>query len=50
MEKFKVREGVLFRQINEVYRENYEKLMRSGLYDALTSDGLLVSHEEVSIE
>jgi len=36
----------LFRQINNVYRENYDLLMRSGLYEDLASAGLLVRHEE----
>jgi hypothetical protein len=40
--------GTLFRQINPVYAENYRFLMSSGLYQELTSAGLLVDHEEVS--
>ena len=30
-----VRDGELYRQVNEAHREDYEHLMRSGLYDAL---------------
>lgn len=40
--------GELFRQINSSYASNYNQLMESGLYDALTSDGLLIPHQEVS--
>ena len=41
------RDGVLLRQINASYREDYEHLTRSGLAEALRADGLLVAHEEV---
>jgi hypothetical protein len=40
-------EGVLYRQVNHVYRADYEALMGSGLYAALTEQGLLVRHAEV---
>lgn len=42
-----VRDGRVLRQVNRRYRENYDHLMSSGLYDALTGQGLLVSHEEL---
>jgi hypothetical protein len=38
--------GGLYRQVNKAYRENYDHLMKSGLYEGLISEGLLVSHEE----
>jgi len=41
---------VLYRQINKSYKENYEFLMKSGLYKNLVQKGLLISHEEVKIE
>ncbi len=41
-------DGVLYRQINQRYREHYERLMKSGLYDSLTQAGLLISHHETS--
>ena len=40
------RDGVLLRQVNPSYREDYERLLSSGLYDELATAGLLVSHEE----
>lgn len=40
-------EGVLFRKVNQSYRQHYEHLLDSGLYDELVSKGMLVSHEEV---
>jgi hypothetical protein len=43
------RDEVLYRQVNESYREHYECLMSSGLYQALTSAGLMVAHEESAI-
>jgi ribosomal protein L11 methylase PrmA len=39
-------DGVVYRQINMVCRENYDRLMSSGLYDRLVADGLIVPHEE----
>ena len=41
------RDGVLYRQVNPRYRAEYDLLMRSGLYENLVSDQLLVPHEEV---
>lgn len=42
-------QGVLYRQVNASYRENYDHLIRSGLYDALIKNGLLVPHAEMSL-
>lgn len=44
-----VTEGQIYRQVNQVYRENYDHLMTSGLYAALTRDNLLLPHIEVSL-
>ncbi|MEI7847542.1 MAG: class I SAM-dependent methyltransferase [Chloroflexota bacterium] len=43
------REGLLYRQINTSYAENYALLMESGLYEKLIKANLLISHTEVSI-
>ena len=40
-------DGVLYRQVNPIYREAYDQLMASGLHRALVDAGLLVAHEEV---
>jgi hypothetical protein len=40
-------EGVLYRQVNEVSREDFNLLHSTGLYDALVAAGLLVEHEDV---
>ena len=40
------RGGVLFRQVNDVYRAHYEQFLASGLYNALVERGWLVEHEE----
>lgn len=37
----------VYRQINIVYKEHYDCLMGSGLYQTIMSAGLLVSHKEV---
>ncbi|MDP4267490.1 MAG: SAM-dependent methyltransferase [Bacteroidota bacterium] len=38
----------VYRQINNIYKDEYEKLMKSGLYDELTGKNYLLKHEEVS--
>lgn len=43
------REGVLYRQVNRAYAEEYERLMGSGLYQKLIKAGLLVPHQEVDV-
>ncbi len=44
------RDGILYRQINKIYSENYDRLMSSKLYTRLVDSELLIPHEEVSIE
>ncbi len=44
------RDGSLYRQINISYKEHYDSLMQSGLYDALVEADLLIPHEEVHLE
>ena len=43
------REGVLYRQVNQIYAEDYDALINSSLYTRLTNAGLLIPHEEVSV-
>jgi len=42
--------GSVYRQVNQRYQENYDQLMGSGLYAALTKARLLIPHEEDDIE
>lgn len=44
------REGILYRQVNQSYREHFDLLMSSGLYESLTNAGLLISHREVDLQ
>jgi hypothetical protein len=46
---FVAEDGSLYRQINAAYQQNYEMLMRSGLYDKLRDAGLLVAHMETGL-
>ncbi len=41
--------GDLYRQVNSRYRDNYDHLISSGLYEKLVADGLLISHEEAPL-
>ncbi len=41
------RDGTLYRTVNHYYRDDYDRLMESGLYQKLTERGLLVRHDEV---
>jgi hypothetical protein len=43
------REGVLYRQVNPVYKDNYDFLFSSHLYEELASKGLLIAHREVTL-
>ncbi|MFC1838814.1 SAM-dependent methyltransferase [Thermodesulfobacteriota bacterium] len=40
----------IYRQINKSYRENYDFLISSNLYDALVKEHLLIPHMEVDVE
>ncbi|UCE24242.1 MAG: class I SAM-dependent methyltransferase [Candidatus Zixiibacteriota bacterium] len=40
--------GVLYRQVNQSYRDNYDLLLGSGLYDDLVKAGLLIPHVEAN--
>lgn len=41
------RDGTMYRQINTIYREDYNHLIKSGLYENLVNEDLLIPHEEV---
>lgn len=43
------RAGILYRQVNQTAAPDYDLLMGSGLYENLTTAGLLIPHEEVAI-
>ena len=43
-------ENKIFRQINSSYRENYDHLKQSGLYQRLVDSDLLIPHEETDVE
>jgi len=40
--------GNLLRQVNKSYKDDYNQLMESGLYQALVEKNLLISHEEIN--
>jgi len=39
----------LYRQVNQLYQENYDRLMKSGLYDHLVKSDKLIPHTEVRL-
>lgn len=41
--------SVLYRQVNRSYKENYDQLMSSGLYDTLVKKEVLVAHQEQTV-
>ena len=45
-----VLEGLLYRRINYSYKDNYDHLVSSGLYGDLVERGLLIPHEEVTLD
>jgi len=44
------RDGSVYRQVNGIYKDNYDHLMGSGLYEALVDANLLVPHYEMGFE
>jgi ribosomal protein L11 methylase PrmA len=42
------RGGVLYRQVNRAYEQEYARLIESGLYEKLVKAGLLIPHVEVN--
>jgi len=38
---------ILYRQVNMSYKDNYDHLMKSGLYEKLCTEGLLIQHKEI---
>lgn len=42
-----IKNGTIYRQVNNSYKNNYEYLMSAGLYDTLIKDQLLIPHQEV---
>ncbi len=46
---YRVDGGTVLRQVNACYAPQYRRLMKSGLYEELTADGLLVEHEELPL-
>jgi hypothetical protein len=43
-------DGVLYRQVNVAYQDDYDRLIGSGLYQRLVEAGLLIPHTEASLE
>lgn len=43
-------DGMIYRQVNLAYQENYERLMNSGLYKTLVDSELLIPHDEVDTD
>lgn len=41
-------DGVLLRQVNQCYKENYDHLLSSGLFEKLVQNRILVPHKESS--
>jgi hypothetical protein len=44
------RDGTLYRQVNDSFRQNFEAFLASGLYDELAREGLLIPHQSVSLD
>jgi SAM-dependent methyltransferase len=41
--------GILYRQLNHCFENSYEKLMRSGLFQFLTTQNMLINHHEADL-
>ena len=47
---FRGEDGVLYRQINRCYQQNYDALIDGGLYRDLVDRGLMIDHEEIALD
>ena len=45
-----INEDIIYRQVDFLYRDNYDHLINSGLYKTLVDAELLIPHQEVSLE
>ena len=43
------RDNILYRQVNKVYKDDFDLLMNSGLYNKLVEKGLLIRHSRVDV-
>ena len=43
------RNNMVHRQVNNIYKENYDHLINSGLYENLVDADLLIPHEEIDV-
>ena len=43
------RQGILYRQVNQVYRPHFEALHERGLYERLVNAGLLIPHQDADV-
>ena len=41
------KDGVLFRQVNKCFKEDFEFFIQSGLYDSLVNQELLLPHQTI---
>jgi hypothetical protein len=44
-----IQDGVIYRQVNALYRDHYDHLLKSGLYQDLVDAGLLIAHTEADL-
>jgi len=42
------KDGTLYRQVNKVFREDFELFIRSGCYEKLVNKGLLIPHDTIA--
>ena len=45
-----LKDGLIYRQVNNIYKKHYDHLINSGLYRVLVDSGLLISHDEVDFD
>ena len=44
-----MKNGMLYRQVNNSYKSHYDCLINSGLYEELVALKMMIPHEEVDI-
>jgi hypothetical protein len=44
-----IQEGIVYRQVNLVYKEHYDHFMTSGCYEHMATKGWIVTHQETDV-
>jgi uncharacterized SAM-dependent methyltransferase len=44
---FKANDGILYRQVNRIFQEDFDEFKSCGLYNDLVTNKILISHQQI---